>query len=181
MPAVRPQPAIKSRAARPAGFSLLEVLVVVIVVLVIAAIAIPNLVQSKMRANEASAVASVKTIQQAETLYANTYPDVGFSGSMANLGSHGTDCSRPTATNACIIMDDALISGLKSGYMFELINDGNTPSANYTVTATPESGATGHCGVSGGASGELHFFIPGNPTAVAGRSQGSGGSGGCEL
>ncbi len=154
---------------------------VVIVLLIIAAISIPNLVHGKMRANEAAAVASVKTIQQAETLYSNTYPSVGFSGSLANLGSHGTDCAKPTSTNACIIMDEALTSGLKSGYMFELINDGNTPSASYTVTATPESSATGHCGVSGGASGELHLFIPGTPAVVAGRSQGSGGSGGCEL
>jgi type IV pilus assembly protein PilA len=45
-----------------AGFSLIELLIVVAVILVIAAIAIPNLLRSRMAANEASAVASVRSI-----------------------------------------------------------------------------------------------------------------------
>jgi len=181
MPMVRTQAAIKTAGRVPAGFSLVEVLVVVMVILIIAAIAIPSLVHGKMRANEAAAVASVKTIHQAETLYASTYPDVGYSGSLPNLGSHGSNCEKPTSTSACIIMDDALTSGLKSGYIFELINDGNKPSLSYTVNATPESGATGRCAVSSGESGELHFSIAGAPATAAGRSQGSGSGGGrCE-
>lgn len=159
---------------------MVEILVVVMVLLVIAAIAIPNLVHAKMRANEAAAAVAVKTIHEGETLYADTYPDVGYSGTLANLGTHGSDCAKPTSTSACIIMDDALTSGLKNGYMFELVNDGNTPSVDYTVTALPESNATGRCGFSTGASGELHFFVPGTAT-VPGRSQGSGvSSGGCD-
>jgi len=44
------------RDMRAQGFSLIELLVVVAVILIIAAIAIPNLLRSKMAANEASAV-----------------------------------------------------------------------------------------------------------------------------
>jgi len=40
------------------GFSLIELLLVVAVILIISAIAIPNFLRSRMRANEASAVAS---------------------------------------------------------------------------------------------------------------------------
>ena len=182
MPMVRTQTAIKTAGRKPAGFSLVEVLVVVMVILIIAAIAIPNLVHGKMRANEAAAVVSVKTIHEAEILYVNTYPDIGYSGTLANLGAHGSDCVMPTSTSSCIIMDDALTSGLKSGYMFELVNDGNKPSLSYTVTALPESTATGRCGVSTGVSGELHFFVHG-ATSIPGRSQGSGsgGGGGCDM
>jgi prepilin-type N-terminal cleavage/methylation domain-containing protein len=43
------------------GFSLIELLIVVAIILIIAAIAIPNLLRSKMAANEASAVASLRT------------------------------------------------------------------------------------------------------------------------
>jgi prepilin-type N-terminal cleavage/methylation domain-containing protein len=181
MSTVKRQNAIKIAGRDTAGFSLVEVLVVVMVILIIAAIAIPSLVHAKMRANEAAAVASVKTVHEAETLYASTYPDVGYSGSLPNLGSHGSTCETPSSTSACIIMDDALTSGLKSGYMFELVNDGNKPSLSYTVTATPESSATGRCAMSAGASGELHISIAGSTTPAASRSQGSGGGGGCEL
>ena len=43
------------------GFSLIELLIVVAIILIIAAIAIPNLLRAKMAANEASAVATLRT------------------------------------------------------------------------------------------------------------------------
>jgi len=48
------------------GFSLIELLIVVAIILIIAAIAIPNLLRSKIAANESSAVGSVRTINTAE-------------------------------------------------------------------------------------------------------------------
>ncbi len=166
---------------RTRGFSLVEVLVVVMVILIIAAIAIPNLVRGKMSANEAAAASSVKTIHSAEIIYISNYPDVGYSDNLASLGTHGSNCETPTSTNACIIMDDALTSGLKNGYIYELVGDGKKPTQSYTVTATPESSATGRCGVSTNEGGALHFFTPGATTASQGRlSQGTGNAS-CEL
>jgi type II secretory pathway pseudopilin PulG len=180
MPTVRTQGAIGRTGSGLAGFSLVEALVVVMVILVIAAIAIPNLVHGKMRANEAAAVASVQTIHTAEVLYNNTYPDVGYSASLANLGSNGSTCEKPTSTSACLIMDEALTSGLKNGYIFELIGDGNKPTTSYTVNASPETSVSGRCTVSSNESGEVHFSIPGSATNTGSRTLGSGG-GGCEL
>src|SRR6476660_2056365 len=90
MPTVRTTGYIKNGRRGQAGFSLVEVLLVVMVILIIAAIAIPNLVHGKMRANEAAAVASMQTIHTAEVLYFNTYPEVGYSSSLKVLGSNGT-------------------------------------------------------------------------------------------
>ena len=44
------------------GFSLIELLIVVAIILIIAAIAIPNLLRSRIAANQASAVGSCLTI-----------------------------------------------------------------------------------------------------------------------
>jgi type IV pilus assembly protein PilA len=179
MPMVRTQGAIRNANRPLAGFSLVEILVVVMVILIIAAIAIPNLIHGKMRANEAAAVASVKTINTAQFMYHDAYPDVGFSASLANLGTHGSSCETPTSTNACLIMDEALTSGLKSGYIFEIVGDGNKPTLSYTVNASPESAVSGRCGISSGESGEVRLSVPGGPVVTGSKSEGSGGSG-CE-
>ena len=71
------------------GFSLIELLIVVAIILIIAAIAIPNLLRSRIAANEASAVGSMRTINTAETTYNSTYPTVGYSADLNSLaGSH---------------------------------------------------------------------------------------------
>ena len=179
MPRVRTQNAISNANPKLAGFSLVEVLVVVMVLMIIAAIAIPNLVHGKMRANEAAAVASVKTINTAEYMYHDAYPDVGYSSSLAKLGSNGSSCDQPTSSNACLIMDEALTSGIKSGYIFEVLGDGNKPSISYTVKASPESTVSGRCSISSSQGGEVKMSAPGGSTNQGNFSVG-GSSSGCE-
>ncbi|MGH9777112.1 MAG: prepilin-type N-terminal cleavage/methylation domain-containing protein, partial [Candidatus Acidiferrales bacterium] len=58
---------------REKGFSLIELLIVVAIILIIAAIAIPNLLQSRQRANETSAVGSLRTINTSEVTFQTTY------------------------------------------------------------------------------------------------------------
>src|SRR5215472_18465466 len=125
--------------ARPRGFSLVEMMVVVMIVVAIAAIAVPRMLQARMKANEASAIASMRAVRDAEEMYRTSYPAVGYSGSLADLGSHGSNCESTSKSNACLIMDNALTSGMKSGYMFELVADGTTPIMGYTLTASPQS------------------------------------------
>jgi type IV pilus assembly protein PilA len=116
------------------GFSLIELLIVVAIILIIAAIAIPNLLRSRIAANEASAVGSVRTINTAEVTYASTYPNVGFPATLAALGG-ATPCV-PAAANACLI-DPVLSAGTKSGYTFTAVGAGGPPAVTYAVTATP--------------------------------------------
>ncbi len=71
------------------GFSLIELLIVVAIILIIAAIAIPNLLKSRMAANEASAVGSVRTINTGEVTYSAACPNLGFALTLAALNTGG--------------------------------------------------------------------------------------------
>ena len=123
------------------GFSLIELLVVVAVILIVAAIAVPNFLRSRMRANEASAVASLRVLNTAAVTYSITYPTLGFPAQLTTLG--GVNPCSASSTQACLI-DDTLAQGAKSGYTFVWTGDGATPSISYTVTGTPQAvGATG--------------------------------------
>jgi prepilin-type N-terminal cleavage/methylation domain-containing protein len=127
---------------RSQGFSLIELLIVVAIILIIAAIAIPNLLRSRIAANQASAVGSLRTLNTAEITYASTY-NVGYSVDLPSLGPSAT--GTPSSTGAGVI-DSVLATGVKSGYSF-IYSSGPTDSAGkinlYTLTATPISTSTG--------------------------------------
>lgn len=119
------------------GFSLIELLIVVAIILIIAAIAIPNLLQARVAANEASAVASLRTINTAEITYNSTFPTVGFAPTLTALG--GTSCAPPDETSACLI-DTLLAAGAKSGYSFNATGIGASPVGSYFAVGMPASG-----------------------------------------
>jgi len=117
------------------GFSLIELLIVVAIILIIAAIAIPNLLRSKMVANEASAVGSLRTINTACIEYSTTYG--GYPGALTNLGP-----ATPATSTSADLIDSVLATGTKSGYTFA---NGNVLA--YAITANPTNrGTTGQRG-----------------------------------
>ena len=88
------------------GFSLVELLIVVLIIGIIAQMAIPHLMQSKLAANEASAITTVRSVLNAETLYVTT---VG-SGRYATMG----------ALVSGMLVDTVVGSSTKDGYVFSI-------------------------------------------------------------
>jgi type IV pilus assembly protein PilA len=118
------------------GFSLIELLLVVTVILIVAAIAVPNFLRSRMRANEANAVAALRTIHTSAVTYALTYPDIGYPAQLTSMG--GANPCSATSTAACLV-DNVLAQGVKDGYTYVWTGDGSTPSVAFTLTATPQA------------------------------------------
>jgi len=121
------------------GFSLIELLIVVAIILVVAAIAIPNLMRSKIAANEASAVASLRVIHTAQTTYYSTY-GLGYAA-LINLGTPAAGCPGATSSAACLL-DGNLSAGTKSGYKYTSIASGGagttaSPNSVFNSTAVP--------------------------------------------
>lgn len=132
------------------GFSLFELLIVVAIIMIIAAVAIPNLLQSRMAANQASAVANCRDITSAEVTYATVY-GVGFADSLAAMGPPAGG-GAPSASAAGLLAAP-LVSGLKSGYQFVYTAGSADPLGQFqafTLSADPKVP---------GVSGKDSYFV----------------------
>jgi prepilin-type N-terminal cleavage/methylation domain-containing protein len=117
------------------GFTLIELMIVVAIIAIIAAIAIPNLLRSRMQSNESSAIGNLRTINGSEVAFQS-----------ANNQYAITFDQLTTATPPFL---DGNWAAAKSGYNFTL---GGT-TTNFTANADPaEEGTTGN----------RHFFVNGS-------------------
>ena len=93
------------------------------VLLIIAAITIPSLLRARQAANEAAAVANLRTISTAETSYRD---------------ARGTSYGDLDSLVDARLLDDSFRS-TKAGYNFTIVASGSA----YTATATPATDNTG--------------------------------------
>jgi prepilin-type N-terminal cleavage/methylation domain-containing protein len=136
------------------GFTLIELMIVVAIIAIIAAIAIPNLLRSRIAANEAAAIGAMRTLSSAQENYRNN--------SGTNL--YGTLAQLSGATPPYI--DSALGAGISRGYTIAIVG---TPDANaYAATAVPNAvGTTGNRGFFIDSSGVIRYTTDGSAPTVA--------------
>jgi len=134
------------------GFSLIELLIVVAIIGIIAAIAVPNLLQSKAAANEASAISSVRNIVTSQINYSTTTGGGSYAATLATLST-------------AKLIDGVLGSGTKDGYTFA----GATSASNstFTINARPVTyGSTGTRSFFADESGVIRYNTA-NATATS--------------
>jgi type IV pilus assembly protein PilA len=122
------------------GFSLIEMLIVAAIILVLAVMTVPNLRRSRIAANEASAVQTLRQISTAEMSYNSSYTTVGFAPDLASLGGPATGCI-PDPAHACIL-DYLVSSGSKSGYRFfaaGFAGAGGPPNTSFVASSAPQT------------------------------------------
>src|ERR1700691_2963753 len=158
----------KNRGGRnaEAGFTLMELLIVISIMLILMMIAIPNMLNLKAQANEASALQSLRAIHEAEMQYQIDFPANGFACSLAALG--GNASSGPPSAQAAQVLQGDLATGQKSGYTFNIVNCSKVNVNNqdmftsYEATAVPQSiGKSGHRGFCIDSAGEIKGDLSG--------------------
>ncbi len=122
------------------------------------AIAIPALERSKRHAEEISAIVSLRSLEQAEIMYAATYPESGYVCQLSQLGGNA-QAGSPTS-DAAQLIDGVLASGKKSGYTFAVskcakaTGKGSQAITDFQVTAVPDD-PKGHRGFCMDSSGVM--------------------------
>ena len=146
------------------GFSLLELLVVVGIILIISAIAIPNLLRSKITANEVSAVGSLRTLNAACVSYSSSWGR-GVPSALSRLGP-----GSPTSATAAGLIDSVLATGTKSGYKLNYVSGAPKSGtiSTYTINADPVApNITGTRYFFTNQTGVIRYRIGGTATAAS--------------
>jgi type IV pilus assembly protein PilA len=143
------------------GFTLIELLIVMSIILILATLAIPAMQKTVKKANETSAISSLRDLNAQEGTYSSTYPTHGFSCTLAAMGGKA-DAGAPTAEAAQLIPED-LATGNKAGYMFAITNctkvtvNNQDQYTGYQITAVPNTvGKTGDRGFCTDGN-EIHY------------------------
>lgn len=131
------------------GFTLVEFMITIAVIAIVLGVAIPSLMASRKSSNEASAIASLRTVNAVNQQYKTRFGR--FAGSLANLSASG-------------MIDQTLGAGQKAGFNFTYFG---TTTSWTTMAAPTTSGVTGNRSFFVDQTGVLRFAATGTATSAS--------------
>ena len=136
------------------GFTLIELMIVVAIIAIIAAIAIPNLLRSRMAANETAAVAACKAFCTAEDIYRRTdYNKDGVLEYSSKLSGNNSLFENTAGTGDVALIDRSFANAEgapggsvtpKAGYVFAVLTAQGAAASGGARTFVSGAGASAH-------------------------------------
>jgi type IV pilus assembly protein PilA len=164
---------LSTRRPDSRGFTLIELLITVAIIGVIMIATVPGLLRAKMSGNEVSAIASLRTINTAETAYAGVAAQGKYAAQLSVLTQ-----ACPGASQGFLSVEFAGDPAQKSGY--SIVLDAGTSQAGpadcngvvtrdgYYLTGEPiTSGRTGLRSFATSEAGTIYFLSSGAPPTEA--------------
>ena len=126
------------------GFTLVEIMIVVALVALLATLAIPQMIRSRVNANEVAAVSNMRTLHQSCQGYYNTITPHGYPDSLTDMAAPNLN---PPFISSSLANATSAVTPIQ-GYYYVY-----TPGANnesFTIVAWP---------VRFGRTGAKNFFV----------------------
>lgn len=109
--------------------------------------------------SDALVLAAMRSILKAETTYATTYPNVGYTCTLADLDGFGG--GEPNEHQA-MLLNSGLASGRRFGFVFTLSGCVGVPAPRFHLTAAPNGNAFGRKAFCSDQSGAIRSSSDGN-------------------